>query len=50
MGLNDACSSPSRVQIRGKKKAAIPNTITVRLLKDVTRFGRQGKPRGMVSR
>lgn len=41
--FNDAWLASTKQQIRGKKKLAKLSTINVRLLRDVTRYGKQGE-------
>ena len=43
--FNDAWLASTKQQVRGKKKLAKVTTVNVRLLKDVTRYGKEGKMR-----
>lgn len=43
--VGDAWLASTKQQVRGKKKLAKVTTVNVRLLKDVTRYGKQGESR-----
>jgi hypothetical protein len=40
--FNDSWLASAQQQVRGKKKLVKQSTIKVRLLRDVTRYGKQG--------
>jgi hypothetical protein len=43
--VGDAWLASTKQQVRGKKRLAKVSTVNVRLLKDVTRYGKEGESR-----
>lgn len=43
--VSDAWLASTKQQVRGKKRLAKVSTVNVRLLKDVTRYGKEGELR-----